>query len=140
LAILADLPGPKIRLGQISPDPVEIKPGSAFTLTTEDIVGDASRASMTFAHLPQAVKPGDTLLVSDGLLQLEVVDIRGQVVNCRVVVGGELRSRKGLNLPNIQLGIRPSRNDRRCLEFALAQVGAVVILCGIGNIEACGSH
>jgi pyruvate kinase len=122
LAILADLPGPKIRLGQITPDPVEIKPGSAFSLTTEDIVGDASRASMTFAHLPQAVKPGDTLLVSDGLLQLEVVDIQGQVVNCRVVVGGELRSRKGLNLPDIDLGISAfTEHDRKCLEFALAQ-------------------
>ena len=122
LTILADLPGPKIRLGQIAPDPVEIKPGAAFSLTTEDIVGDASRASVTFAHLPQAVKPGDTLLVSDGLLQLEVVDIQGQVVNCRVVVGGELRSRKGLNLPDIQLGISAfTEHDRRCLEFALAQ-------------------
>jgi pyruvate kinase len=122
LTILADLPGPKIRLGQIDPDPVEIKPGSAFSLTTEDIVGDASRASVTFAHLPQAVKPGDTLLVSDGLLQLEVVDIQGQVVNCRVVVGGELRSRKGLNLPDIELGISAfTEHDRRCLEFALAQ-------------------
>jgi pyruvate kinase len=68
------------------------------------------------------VKPGDTLLISDGLLQLEVVDIQGQVVNCRVVVGGELRSRKGLNLPDIQLGISAfTEHDRRCLEFALAQ-------------------
>ncbi len=122
LAILADLPGPKIRLGQIAPDPLEIKPGSAFSLTTEDLVGDASRASVSFAPLPQVVKPGDTLLVSDGLLQLEVVDIQGQVVNCRVVVGGELRSRKGLNLPGIELGISAfTEHDRRCLEFALAE-------------------
>ena len=98
-------PGPKMRLGQISPEPVELIPGASFSLTTEEIVGDAGRASVTFAHLPQAVKPGNTLLLSDGLLQLEVIDVQGQAVNCRVIVGGELRSRKGLNLP----GIRPGR-------------------------------
>lgn len=122
LAILADLPGPKMRLGQISPEPVELTPGTSFSLTTEEIIGDASRASVSFAPLPRVVKPGDTLLISDGLLQLEVLDVRGQVVNCRVVVGGELRSRKGLNLPGIELGISAfTEHDRRCLEFALAQ-------------------
>jgi pyruvate kinase len=122
LAILADLPGPKMRLGQISPEPVELIPGASFSLTTEEIVGYAGCASVTFAHLPQAVKPGDNLLLSDGLLQLEVIDVQGQTVNCRVIVGGELRSRKGLNLPGIDLGISAfTEHDRRCLEFALAQ-------------------
>jgi pyruvate kinase len=122
LAILADLPGPKMRLGRISPEPVELITGASFSLTTEEIVGDVHRASVTFDHLPQAVRPGDTLLLSDGLLQLKVVDVLGPVVNCRVVVGGELRSRKGLNLPGIDLGISAfTEHDRRCLEFALAQ-------------------
>lgn len=122
LAILADLPGPKMRLGQISPEPVELAPGASFALVADEIMGDAGRASVTFAQLPQAVKPGDTLFLSDGLLQLEVVDVQGQAVNCRVVVGGELRSRKGLNLPGIDLGISAfTEHDRRCLEFALAQ-------------------
>ncbi len=122
LAILADLPGPKMRLGQISPEPVELAPGASFALTTEKITGDASRASVTFPQLPRVVKPGDTLLVSDGLLQLEVVNVQGPVVHCRVVVGGELRSRKGLNLPGIDLGISAfTDHDRNCLEFALAQ-------------------
>ena len=122
LAILADLPGPKMRLGQISPEPVELAPGASFSLTTEEVIGDASRASVSFAALPRTVKPGDTLLISDGLLQLEVVDVQGPVVNCRVIVGGELRSRKGLNLPGIDLGISAfTEHDRRCLEFALAQ-------------------
>ena len=63
LAILADLPGPKMRLGQISPEPVVLAPGASFSLTTEEVIGDASRASVSFAFLPQAVKPGDTLLL-----------------------------------------------------------------------------
>ena len=122
LAILADLPGPKMRLGQISPEPIELVPGASFSLTTEEIVGDAGRSSVTFAHLPRSVKPGDTLLLADGLIQLEVVDVQGRVVNCRVIVGGELRSRKGLNLPGIDLGVSAfTEHDRRCLEFALAQ-------------------
>jgi pyruvate kinase len=122
LAILADLPGPKMRLGQISPEPVELAPGASFSLTTEEVIGDASRASVSFAALPRTVKPGGTLLISDGLLQLEVIDVQGQTVNCRVIVGGELRSRKGLNLPGIDLGISAfTEHDRRCLEFALAQ-------------------
>jgi pyruvate kinase len=122
LAILADLPGPKMRLGQISPEPAVLVPGASFSLTTEEIVGDAGRATVSFASLPQVVKPGDTLLLSDGLLQLEVIDVQGQTVNCRVIVGGELRSHKGLNLPGIDLGISAfTEHDRRCLEFALAQ-------------------
>jgi pyruvate kinase len=122
LAILADLPGPKMRLGQISPEPVELIPGASFSLTIEEIIGDVHRASVTFDHLPQAVRPGDTLLLSDGLLQLKVVDVLGPVVHCRVVVGGELRSRKGVNLPGIDLGVSAfTEHDRRCLEFAVAQ-------------------
>src|SRR5512135_278322 len=103
LAILADLPGPKMRVGQISPEPVELTPGASFSLTTEEVIGNASHASVSFASLPQAVKPGDTLLLADGQIQLEVVNVQGQVVNCLVIVGGELRSRKGLNLPGIDL-------------------------------------
>jgi pyruvate kinase len=122
LAIMADLPGPKMRLGQISPEPVVLAPGASFSLTTEEVIGDASRASVSFAFLPQAVKPGDTLLLADGLIQLEVVDVEGRVVNCRVIVGGELRSHRGLNLPGIDLGISAfTEHDHRCLEFALTQ-------------------
>ncbi len=122
LAILADLPGPKMRLGRIFPEPAVLAPGASFSLTTEEVIGDVSHASVSFASLPQAVKPGDTLLLADGLIQLEVVDVQGRVVNCRIIVGGELRSRKGLNLPGIDLGISAfTEHDRRCLEFALAQ-------------------
>src|SRR5512139_2782061 len=72
IAIMADLSGPKMRIGMIAEEPVELKPGDAFTLTTDDIVGDAGRASVTFKRLPQAVKPGDTLFLNDGVIQLDV--------------------------------------------------------------------
>ena len=122
IAILADLPGPKIRIGQLSVEPIELMPGSFFTLTTRAIVGDADRVSVSFSGLPQAVRPGDVLFLNDGLIQLETIKAKGQEVACRVLVGGELRSRKGLNLPGIDLGISAfTDRDRECLNFASAQ-------------------
>jgi pyruvate kinase len=122
LAIMGDLPGPKMRIGQIAGEPVELKNGATFTLTTNDVVGDAGRASVTFSRLPQAVTRGDILFLNDGVIQLEVESVAAPNVNCRVVVGGELRSRKGLNLPGIDLGISAfTEHDRECLAFAAEQ-------------------
>jgi pyruvate kinase len=122
LTIMADLPGPKMRIGQLDQEPIELEPGEPFTLTTEDIIGDQKRVSMTFDRLPQAVKPGDTLYLNDGLIQLEVESVTGNDVKCKVLVGGELRSRKGLNLPGIDLGIGAfTDRDHECLKFAMEQ-------------------
>jgi pyruvate kinase len=127
VAIMADLPGPKMRLGKIEPEPIQLRPGDHFTLTNEDIVGDRQRASMTFEPLPRVVKPGNRLFLNDGLVQLVVERVSGNNVECAVAVGGELRSRKGLNLPGVKLGISAlTERDRECLEFALnAGVDAV---------------
>jgi pyruvate kinase len=120
VAIMADLPGPKMRLGRIDPEPIELRADDRFILTSDDIVGTAERVSMSFARLPQVVKPGDRLFLNDGLVQLVVQGVTGPDVQCKVVVGGELRSRKGLNLPGIDLGISAfTEHDRACLEFAL---------------------
>ena len=122
LTIMADLPGPKIRLGEIAGEPIELKMGDNFTLTTRQIKGDGHRASVTFAGLAKAVRPDDVLFLNDGLIQMEVESVHGHEVACRVVVGGELRSRKGLNLPGIELGTAAfTDHDRKCLEFALNQ-------------------
>ena len=108
VAIMADLPGPKMRVGE------------SFTLTSDEIVGDAQRVSMSFERLPKVVKPGDQLFLNDGLVQIVVERVVGNDVHCKVVVGGELRSRKGLILPGINLGIGAfTDHDRACLEFAL---------------------
>src|SRR5881409_2788828 len=127
VAIMADLPGPKMRLGKIDPEPIQLLPGAHFTLTSEDIVGDTQRASTSFERLPRVVKPGDRIFLNDGLVQLVVERVAGNEVECTVAVGGELRSRKGLNLPGIDLGISAfTEHDRACLEFALgAGVDAV---------------
>jgi pyruvate kinase len=120
VAIMADLPGPKMRLGKIDPEPIQLLPGAHFTLTSEEIVGNDQRASTTFQQLPRVVKSGNRIFLNDGLVQLVVDRVAGDDVECTVAVGGELRSRKGLNLPGVELGISAfTENDRACLEFAL---------------------
>jgi pyruvate kinase len=120
VAIMADLPGPKMRVGKIEPEPIQLLPEGKFTLTSDDIVGNEHRVGMSFARLPAVVKAGDRLFLNDGLVQLIVGEVAGNDVRCKVVVGGELRSRKGLNLPGIDLGISAfTDHDRACLEFAL---------------------
>jgi pyruvate kinase len=122
VAIMADLSGPKMRIGELKEEPLELKPGDSFILTTEEILGDARRASVSFSRLAKTVKPGETLSMNDGFIQLEVTRVERDDVHCKVVVGGELRSRKGLNLPGIDLGISAfTDRDRECLAFALEQ-------------------
>jgi pyruvate kinase len=120
VTIMADLPGPKMRLGKIEPEPIQLHVGETFTLTSEEVVGTQRRVSMSFERLPQVVKAGDRLFLNDGLVQLLVERVAGPDVQCKVAVGGELSSRKGLNLPGIDLGISAfTSHDRACLEFAL---------------------
>src|SRR5215470_6021965 len=121
VAIMADLPGPKIRIGTVEPEPIQLQPGENFILTTEAVSGNAERVSVTLTRLPNVVKPGDQLFLNDGLVQLTVQHVSGPDVYCKVAVGGELRSKKGLNLPGIALGTSAfTDHDRACLEFALA--------------------
>ena len=122
VAIMADLPGPKIRIGQLIREPLELRSNDAFTLTTEEVPGDEHRVSVSLPRLPQAVKPGDILFLNDGFIQLEVTGKQGTEISCRILAGGELRSRKGLNLPGIDLGISAfTERDSECLKFALEQ-------------------
>jgi pyruvate kinase len=120
VAIMADLSGPKMRIGKFGAEKVQLEAGGRFTLTTDDIAGDERRVSVNFPRLPEVVKAGDLISLNDGYVQLEVAGVRGAEVDCVVKVGGELRSRKGLNLPGIDLGIAAfTERDRECLKFAL---------------------
>lgn len=120
VAIMADLPGPKIRIGTLAEEPVDLAIGSRFILTTEEIIGNSERVSVTLKELPRAVSPGNILFINDGLIQVQVETIEGEEVHCRVLVGGKLRSKKGLNLPGIDLGISAfTDHDRTCMQFAL---------------------
>lgn len=120
VTIMADLPGPKIRIGQLDKEPVTLKRDAVFTLTTTEITGTAQRVFVNFPRLPAVVKPGDRLFINDGNIQLEVVRTGGSDVECRVLIGGELRSQKGVNFPGIDLGLSAfTEHDHDCLMFAL---------------------
>ncbi|MCU7960540.1 MAG: pyruvate kinase, partial [gamma proteobacterium symbiont of Bathyaustriella thionipta] len=118
VAIMGDLPGPKMRIGDLK-EAFTLQEGELISLTTDHVMGDRQRVSISFQGLPNAVRRNDTLYLNDGFIQLEVVEIEGNDVICEVKVGGELSSRKGLNLPGIDLGIGAfTSNDQGWLKFA----------------------
>lgn len=122
LTIMADLPGPKMRIGELQEEPIELTEGDNITLTSEDIVGNHERVSVTLKELPGIVNKGDKLFLNDGLISLLVHKTDETNVYCEVRSGGELRARKGLNLPGIELGMSAfTQRDRDCLKFAAEQ-------------------
>ncbi len=119
VAIFGDLPGPKIRIGKLAHEPVQLERGQRFVLQLEPIPGDQHRVSVEFPELPHVVKPGDSIFLNDGYIMLKVADVQGEEVITEVVAGGELRSHKGLNLPDIDLGISAfTEEDHRLLALA----------------------
>lgn len=122
LGILQDLQGPKIRVGEVENNGVEINPGDQITITNDPVVGTKSLVSTVYQNLPNDVEEGDRILIDDGNLELVVNSTDGKNVNCTVIHGGILKSRKGINLPNTKVSA-PSltEKDLEDLEFGLAQ-------------------
>jgi pyruvate kinase len=121
LAILADLAGPKLRIGHFRDGRVELRRGDAFILTTEDVVGDQARVSVSYPGLADEVDPGTAIYLNDGLVRLEVVAVADREIRTRVEAGGELSDRKGLAVPAMPLRLPAvTEDDRRALETALA--------------------
>jgi pyruvate kinase len=120
VAILADLQGPKIRLGTFADGPVSWPTGSQVCITVEDVEGTAERVSTTYRNLSDDVRVGDRLLVDDGKLALTVVRVSGPDVFCLVVEGGEVSNNKGLSLPGVAVSVPAlSDKDEEDLRFAL---------------------
>jgi pyruvate kinase len=120
VGVLVDLQGPKIRLGTFADGPVRLEAGREFTITGEDVPGDAARASTTFPGLAADVRTGDQILVDDGRVVLEVTGTQGDRVRTRVLVGGAVSDHKGLNVPAVRLSVPAlSAKDERDLRWAL---------------------
>jgi len=121
LAILQDLQGPKIRTGRLERGaPVELRAGARVTLTTRPVAGNARRIPTSFRSLPREVKPGSRILLSDGLIELRVEQVKDRDVVCQVIEGGELGEHKGINLPGLPLKISAlTAKDRDDLEFGI---------------------
>jgi pyruvate kinase len=120
--IFADLPGPKIRIGNLQQEPLVIKKGDALTLTTRDVLGTADTIPVSYTHLPESVAPDSIIYLNDGFIQLKVQEVIGQDVRCCVLIGGSLRSHKGLNLPNAKMFVEPiTEQDLDVVEFCLRE-------------------
>lgn len=120
VGILQDLQGPRIRTGPVAAGIVQLQEGARITLTTRRVPGDAACISTTFSHLPREVQKGDSILLNDGLIQLDVQAVRGPDVTCRVIHGGPISSHKGMNIPGRKLSISAmTAKDRADLKLGV---------------------
>ncbi|HAW51204.1 MAG TPA: pyruvate kinase [Flavobacteriales bacterium] len=123
VAILADLQGPKIRIGELEKERITLKDGDKITLSSEDIMGNESMLGLNYPAFAKDVKEGERVLIDDGKIVLKVLKSDGaKLVECLIVSGGPLTSKKGVNLPNTTLRL-PSmtEKDKKDLDFALSQ-------------------
>jgi pyruvate kinase len=103
VAILQDLSGPKIRIGEFYQERVMLTAGDEFVLTTEKCIGDEHRAYINYEQLHKEVKPGEPILLDDGKKKMEVVKVKGHEIFCKIIVGGETKGRRGVNLPGTDI-------------------------------------
>ena len=122
VAILADLQGPKIRLERFANGKEYLEPGADFTITSEDVEGTAEICGTTYKGLPGAVKLGDKLLLDDGKIRLEAIEVTPTRVRTRVVVGGPISNNKGINLPGAAVSL-PALTEKDATTCARTEDG-----------------
>jgi pyruvate kinase len=139
LSILVDLCGPKIRTRTLKDGlPVILQDGQPFTITTHDIVGDETRVATNFTGIRDVVEPGTRILIDDGAIELLVESEEDGNVNTRVITGGLLGERKGINLPNTSLPIPAlTQKDRGDLEWAMTQNADYIALSFVRTAQDC---
>ncbi|MGZ9243574.1 MAG: pyruvate kinase, partial [Candidatus Binatia bacterium] len=136
VAILQDLPGPKIRIGAMAGDRVRLQTRGRLVLTTRKVLGTELAVPVNFPGLAQAVKKGDPILLGDGEIELEALQVGKQEVNCRIVVGGILGSHKGIHFPRSSLNIRAlTAEDKKDLAFGIANKVDLVALSFVRNSQ-----
>ena len=136
IGVLADLQGPKIRLGRFASGPEHLAVGDRFTITTDEIQGTADRCGTTYKGLPGDVSPGDLILIDDGKLTLRAVEVTGTDVVTEVVVGGPVSNNKGINLPGVAMSVPAmSEKDSEDLRWALRQGIDMVALSFVRSAE-----
>jgi len=135
VAIMVDLAGPKIRIGELQGGKVTLDPGQRLRLTTERVMGDRSRISVTEASLPRDVRAGDPIFLADGTLELLVRGVRGTEIECEVITGGPLLPAKGVNLPRTRLRLPAlTAKDRRDLTHVLKLGVDAIALSFVRNV------
>jgi len=111
IAALADLQGPKIRVGTFGNGPVSLVNGQNFIITIDDVIGDKEKVSTTYKGLTGDVKKGDPILIDDGKIRLEVIEVKGNNVLTKIIEGGTISNSKGINLPGVAVNV-PAMSDK----------------------------
>jgi len=134
IGILADLQGPKIRLGNFVDGEAFLTAGDRFVITTEDVLGTAERAGTTLNTLTDDVTPGDQILINDGAIELKAIEVTGTDVITEVIVGGRVSDHKGINLPGVPVSVPAlSEKDERDLRWALRHGVDMIALSFVRN-------
>jgi pyruvate kinase len=120
VAIMQDLGGPKIRTGETEKGLINLKEGEKIILTVDKIIGNENRISINYPLFAKEVKVGDPVLIHDGKKKLEIVEIKGNDVICKVIIGGEIKDKRGINLPGSDLSVSSiTEKDRKDIEFGI---------------------
>jgi len=136
VAILQDLPGPKVRIGAVAGDRVRLQTRRPFVLTTRKILGSELAVSVSFPGLTHAVRKGDPILLGDGEIELEALQVQKYEVKCRIIVGGILGSHKGIHFPRSTLNIRAlTHEDKKDLAFGIANKVDMIALSFVRNSQ-----
>ena len=122
VATLLDTKGPEIRLREFAEGKVMLEAGQTFTLTTDEIMGDENRVSVSYKDLPKDVAPGTHILIDDGLIEMTVTDVTDTDIICKVINGGKVSNKKGVNVPNVELSMDyVSPKDYKDIVFAVKE-------------------
>ncbi len=137
---MQDLQGPRIRTGPLHDGgPVTLEEGAQVSVRPGEFEGDATEFAVSYEKLHEDVKPGDAILLADGMIELEVEEVEGEAVRCRVKTGGELGEHKGVNLPGVRLRIDvPTEKDVEDLHFGMDQgvdFVALSFVCSAEDVE-----
>ena len=120
VAIMQDLQGPKIRVGEMPAEGIEIKVGETITLTTEEITGVKGKIPVQYKNLPKDVHKNDHILINDGLMETQVLKVTPKEITCKVLKGGTVYRHKGINVPTASISANPiTDKDKQDLFFAL---------------------
>ena len=134
VAIMIDLKGPEIRTGKLKKQSVELKTGETLTLTTEDVLGDEHILSISYANLPSEVRDGDTILLNDGSVGLEVISTTSNSIKTRVKYGGVITRERGVNVPGVSLNLPAiSDMDRDAVKLAVEEDADFIAMSFVRN-------
>jgi len=118
IAVICDIQGPKIRIGEVRAERVILQPENKIRITTEDVLCDESRISIPYSELPNEVVVGDLIFINDGIICLKVDGVENNEIECTILCGGYVSSRKGVNLPSTRISLKvPTQKDTEDLKF-----------------------